>query len=130
MTEKTSSSNEIDDSKKKEFSLKLIDFYSDYITNSAQAVKKLADIEREYPEQYQIIRQAKFDPMSIDKIMENMTSEEKEIFFTLFMKSSLLGRKLVNLFDITADEKDDLAKELLDLSKEISDKLSARIEKL
>lgn len=112
----------------KDFYNELINFYKDFITGSSDAIRALATIEQKYPKQYEIIREIKFDPSSIEKLTDNMSDKQKETFFMIFVKASLIGKKLTNLFELTHDQKIKLAEELDEFSVFVDKKLKELTE--
>ncbi len=99
---------EIDNS----FFVDFTDFYSLFLKGNSMAIRKLADIQDKYPDAYKIIDELKDNPNLIEEISEKLTSEQKDILINFILKSSMLNRKLQNLFECSADEKRKLADEI------------------
>jgi len=100
------------DKENNKFFVDLIGFYSSFLKGNSKAIKKLADIQDNYPDIYKIIDDLKDNPSLIEEISEKLTSEQKDILIKFILKSSMLNRKLQNLFECSADEKRKLADEL------------------
>jgi hypothetical protein len=71
-------------------------------------VKKIADIEENYNEEYDQFRKAKLDPSQIDKLISEASPEARDTLLIIFARSSYLAPKLNNLFDLTLEEKKSL----------------------
>ncbi|MBU3957900.1 MAG: hypothetical protein KKB25_02410, partial [Nanoarchaeota archaeon] len=76
----------------------LINFYKASVMGTAESVKKLAEIEENFPITYGKFKKATFDPENIESIMTSMTEEQKEIFLIIFTKVSFIAKKLNQLF--------------------------------
>ncbi len=99
---------------KKAFLENLLGFYKASVMGTAESVKRLAEIEENFPENYGKFKEATFDPENIENIMTSMTEQEKEIFLIIFTKASIIAKKLNQLFEISIEEKKKLAKEIED----------------
>lgn len=102
----------------------LINFYKASVMGTAESVKKLAEIEENFPITYGKFKKATFDPENIESIMTSMTEEQKEIFLIIFTKVSFIAKKLNQLFEMPVDEKKKLAKEIEDFMRYMEKKLS------
>lgn len=111
------------------FVKELIEFYRGFVTGSSKSIRILAEIEEKYPKQYRIINEIRWDPESVEKLMEELTDNQKELFFNIFIKASILGQRLNRLFELTIDEKKKLADDLDKFSEEVEKKLTKIIEK-
>lgn len=103
--------------RKRELLKRLISFYRDYISGSAKAVDTLADIQEDFSDFYEIIDKVKSDPTLIDQVMAEMSEHDKETFLLILIKASMLGERMNKLFDLSVEEKRELAKDLREFSE-------------
>lgn len=111
-----------------EFVTELIKFFKSAICGSAESVKTLANIEEKFPTQYEQLKKSKIDPSQIDKIMGEMNQKDKDVMLTIFAKSSYIAPKLNNLFELSLEEKKELAKTIDEFGDFVEEKLKNMVK--
>jgi predicted flavoprotein YhiN len=115
--------------KEKEFGLELIKFYKSYLTGSADAIESLAIIEKKYPKEYKLVKQTKDDPSAIMQLTNELSDEAKETFLYIMIRASSLGSKLNNVFDLSQQDKEKLAKDIREFSLTVEKKITGLSKK-
>lgn len=110
--------------KQKKFGIELIKFYKEFLTGSSGAVKTLANIEKEYPKEYKIVKELKDDPNAIVQLSDKLPDDVKNILFSIIIESSVLGGKMNRLFDLSQKEKEELAKRIDEFATKIETELT------
>jgi hypothetical protein len=114
---------------KKEFAIKLIEFYKSTITSSIQSIKILAEIQRNFPKEYEIMEELKDDPSIVDQLADVLPQEEKDTMILIFIKASAIGRRMNKLFDLTVEEKEKLIKDLEDFAEFAEKRMKESLER-
>ena len=111
------------DNQDKEFLVSLIEFYKNIIGNASHSVRSLKDVQSKFPNQYQLLLDLQNDPSKLLEITKQMDKRVSSIMINLFVRSSILSNKINNMFELTVDEKEDLAKDLESFSEEFTNSL-------
>lgn len=114
---------------KNRFGIELIKFYKEFLLGSSKAVLQLAKIEQDFPEQYKVIRSLKDDPEAIFEMTTKLPSEVKDTLILVIVKSSAIGRKMNQLFDLNVEQKKELASEIEKFSTDVENKLGGLVAK-
>jgi hypothetical protein len=109
---------------KKDFLLSFAQFYKKFFDNSAEAVEMLADIQKNYRDEYNKIREFSSNPDAITELINKLSSEKKGILLNLLFRAGEFGNKMSNLFESEVKEKLQLAKELREFAAELSKSIS------
>lgn len=108
---------------KSNFIDKFAKFYGEYFTNTSKTVVLLADIQKEFGEEYNAIKEFGNDSKSINELIEKLPPEKQNLLLKMLLKAGKFGKDMVNLFESSEEEKRELAKELKDfgdlITKEI-----------
>lgn len=116
------------DKKTKEFGIKLIEFYKEFLLGTAKSVKILSEIQDKYGEQYEILNSVKDDPLAINEIASKLDSEQKDALFYVVLGASGLAVRLNKLFELSQEQKEKLSNDIETFSKEVEVKLKKLIE--
>ncbi|MCL4376236.1 hypothetical protein M1558_01965 [Candidatus Parvarchaeota archaeon] len=111
-----------------EFSKELIKFYKQMLEGPASSIETLAEIEEKFPDEYSIFKNLKDDPSTINTIVDKAPQDVKDALVIIMLKASNLGVKLSKLFDLTVEEKKQLARDLRSFGKETEGKLNKLIK--
>ena len=95
-------------------------FYEEYFGSSSKAIRLLADIQKNYPEQYESIKKFSTDPQAIDKLITEMKEEQQALLLKLLLKAGTFGRRIALLFELSVEEKKKLADEMEAFIKSIT----------
>ncbi|MBU1203648.1 MAG: hypothetical protein KKG60_01110 [Nanoarchaeota archaeon] len=98
----------------------LAKFYGEYFSNTAKAVELLAEIQKEFKEDYDRIRNFNEDPDAINDIIDKIPEDKQALLLKLLLRAGKFGRSMVNLFDSKEEEKRRLAKELKEFGENIA----------
>lgn len=112
---------------KQEFVREFMEFYKEFIQGSAGSIETLADLQENFPNQYEVFQEVHEDPMGLldtDKLSE----EEKDTLLTIVMRASSLGQRTQKVFDTSADEKRELSKDLEKFGDFVDEKLEDMME--
>lgn len=97
----------------------LVIFYKKFFIGTAEAIDVLADIEKDYPEEYKMIKDFGDNPNSIEELIEGLSSEKQSILLKLLLKSGKFAKDFINLLNFSEQQKRNLSKDLKDFSSEI-----------
>jgi len=103
-------------------------FYGEYFLSTAKAVELLADIQKEFKEDYDKIRKFSEDPDAINEIIDKLPEEKQALLLKLLLRAGKFGKSMINLFDSKEEEKRKLAKELKDFGENIAKELQKTIK--
>lgn len=113
----------------KEFIITLIEFYKESLCNSSATIKKLSELQRKFPENYDQFKKISLDPNVLPEVLAKLDDESRGILVDIYFKQDTLTRKTNLLLQMTADEKDIFAKELEDFGKLVDEKIKKLIKK-
>ena len=105
-----------------EFIEKLIEFYKEFTAGTSKSIKLLADIQKDYPNEYEKLQDLYNNPEVLSDIVGDMKSEVKDALILVIIKASAIGKKTSKLFELTAEEKYKLAQDLTDYAKFVEQK--------
>jgi hypothetical protein len=111
------------------FGKELIVFYKEFLLGSSKAVEQLAQIQKEYPEQYKIIREMKDDPEMIEQITMNLSEDVKDTLLLVIVKASTIGKRMNNLFELNSDEQKKLSEDIKKFSEYVEKRISDLYDK-
>lgn len=97
----------------------LSDFYAKFFSSVADSVILLADIERNYPEEYKKIKEFADNPDAIGDLIERLPPEKQAVLLKLLLKSGKFAKEFINLLNLSESQKRTLSIELKDFAKEI-----------
>lgn len=106
--------------RRKEFLLSFAQFYEKFFENSAEAVEMLAEIQTDYPNEYNVIREFSSDPTAIKDLINKLDPEKRGILLNILLQAGNFGIRMANLFESGAKEKIKLAAELRGFARELS----------
>jgi len=106
----------------KNFATAIRGFYSKFLKAISDTVIILADIEDEYKEDYQKLKEIQKDPTLILERLNELNEKDKEKLLAMFVRISKLESRMVKLFDLDSKEKRELAKELNEFISTINEK--------
>lgn len=115
--------------RRREFALRLIEFYKTSLTSANESIKILADIQKNYPDYYESVSEFKDDPMAIDELTENMTPDERDAILVILIRGSNIGKQASRLFNLTVNEKEKLIEDLEKFAAFVEKKLKEIVEK-
>lgn len=104
----------------------LLGYYQSSISGVIDSIDKIAEIQNNYPEQYDFFKNLSRDTNLIFQLGEQLSDTQKTILFELFIKSASLSERMKILTELTYKEKKILSKDLT----EFSDELIKRIEEI
>ena len=111
------------DEKDKNFLISLVEFYKETLGDASKTVRLLMNIQKKFPEQYQLLLDLQNDPSKILEITKQMNAEVSHIMINLFVQASILSNKVNRLFEISIEEKGILANDLEKFASEIIDSI-------
>jgi hypothetical protein len=114
---------------KRKFAINLIEFYKDSLCNSASSINKLAQLQKKFPKEYEVFKQASLDPTILPTILEKLDDESRGILVDIYFKQDVLSKKAHLLFQMGVKEKEEYAKQLADFGKLVDEKLKKLMEK-
>lgn len=97
----------------------LITFYGKFFTGTSDAVDTLIDIEKNYPDEYKIIKDFGDNPDAIGGLIEELSLEKQSLLLKLLLKSGKFARDFANLLNLNEEEKRKLSKDLKSFAEEI-----------
>ena len=100
------------------FFSRLVDFYQESLSGAADMVDTLAGIEETFPNEYKTLKGIKDDPDAINKMLTKAPQEIKDKLIVVMFKAGNLTQRINKLFDLSASEKRQLAKDLRKFSEE------------
>ena len=104
------------------FTEKLIEFYKEFTAGTSKSIKLLADIQKDYPNEYEKLQDLYNNPEVLSDMVGDMKPEVKDALILVIIKASAIGKKTSKLFELTADEKYKLAQDLTDYAKFVEQK--------
>jgi len=107
----------------KEFGGYLINFYKEFLLGTSKSVEILAKIEKEYPEEYKILKDIKDDPTVIAKLSDKIPDDVKTILYSIIVESSALAEKMNKVFELSQEDKESLAKDIRKFSERVNNEL-------
>ncbi|MCK4553082.1 hypothetical protein KAT80_02675 [Candidatus Pacearchaeota archaeon] len=87
-------------------------FYSTFLKSTSDSIRVLAKIQEEHSEEYNKLKEVQNDPSILLDNIGDLTEEEKDKLITIFFRVAKLERKMLKLFDLSAEDKEKLAKEI------------------
>lgn len=115
----------MDDKAKIEFVDLFALFYEKFFDSSAEAIEILAKAQKEYKKEYESIKDFNENPTMIDELIDNLPDEKQAVLLKILLKAGRFGKKISNLFESSAEDKEELANELKKFSKELKKELKA-----
>ena len=100
------------------FSKELLIFYKELVGGIAPAIRTLAEIQENFPKEFDKFSRVKGSPSMTIGIVDKAPTEVKEDLLLMLYKSSELGNKIDNLFSLSLTDKKQLAKDLKRLSED------------
>ncbi|MCD6229973.1 MAG: hypothetical protein J7K00_04160 [Candidatus Diapherotrites archaeon] len=113
---------------KEEFGIEMIKFYKEFLIGSSKSVELLANIEKKFPKEYEVIKELKDDPKVLVSLSSEVPDNVKTVLFSVLVEASLLGSRMNKLFDLTNEEKETLATDIDKFAKKIEKELGGLIE--
>jgi len=111
-----------------EFSTAMIQFFDSSIKNGSTPIRMLADIQENFPEQYDVMLKLREDPSLITE-NDSIPEQVKSAMLLIVLKASKLGAESQRIYEMSAKEKRDLADKLDEFSKFIKSKLEEVMKK-
>ncbi len=108
----------------KEFSGYLINFYKEFLLGTSKSVEILAKIEKEYPEEYKMLKELKDDPAAIAKLSDKIPDDVRTVFYFIVMESSGLAERMNKVFELSQEDKVILAKDIRKFSERVKNELN------
>jgi hypothetical protein len=105
------------------FTVELISFYKENLVSSADAVRRLAHLQKKYPEDYETIKQISYDPNGLPELLSKMDDETRGILVSIYLKQDTLSKKGITLFQMSSDEKKKYAEELEEFGKYVQSEI-------
>jgi len=102
-------------------------FYEKFFSGTADAVELLADLQRDYSEEYNLIKNFNKDVDAMEEFIDNLPEDKQAILLKIFLKANKFGKDMVNLFDSTEQEKRDLATNLKKFASELKNEFEKDI---
>lgn len=87
-------------------------FYSAFLKSSSESIIILAELQDKFKEEYDQLKEMQSDPSVALDGLDKLNDEEKDKLISMFVRVATLERKMIKLFEMTADEKRSYAKEL------------------
>ena len=103
-------------------------FYEKFFSGTADAVELLADLQRDYSEEYNLIKNFNKDVDAMEEFIDNLPEDKQAILLKIFLKANKFGKDMVNLFDSTEQEKRDLATNLKKFASELKNEFEKDLE--
>jgi hypothetical protein len=100
-------------------------FYEKFFNDTAGQILMLADIQKNYKEMYDKIKDFGTNPQIIEELIAKLNPEQQGMLLSILLQAGNFGRRTARLFESTEEEKITLAKDL----KTFSDGLKTKIEK-
>lgn len=107
----------------------LLDYYKNFVGDSSKSVRKLAQLQKKYPKNYDDFKESQADPTAMLEMTEKLTGEEKAILFELIFRMSDLTRRAINVINLDVKQQEKLADDLEEFAKDTETKLKSLIEK-
>lgn len=101
----------------------LLDYYQLSIGGVIGSIDKIAEIQKNYPEQYQIFKNLSRDTNLILQLGKKLSDTQKTILFELLIKSASLSERINILTELTYREKKILSKDMKEFSEELIEKI-------
>ena len=95
-------------------------FYKKFFESVSGAVDTLANIEKEYPEEYKKMKEFADNPNAIEELTEELPIEKQAILLKILLKSGKFARDFINLLNLDEAQKRKLSKDLKDFAEEIN----------
>ncbi|HLD04468.1 MAG TPA: hypothetical protein VJG90_02000 [Candidatus Nanoarchaeia archaeon] len=108
---------------KEEFLKEFMLFYKEFLSGTAGAVKRLANIQSNHKEDYDALKQLQINPDALFSLMGKFDAKKKLILYELIARSATLEGRVRMLFALNKDEQMKLAEDLEMFAKELSEKL-------
>ena len=103
----------------KKFLAKYSEFYRKFFTDTADSINQLGEIQEDFKDEYEKVREFYYDSKAIDELIEKLSPEEQGILLKILLKAGNVGKKISNLFEMTPKEKRTFSEELKKFSKEL-----------
>ena len=104
---------------KKDFATSIKLFYSKFLNSIADNIDALAIIEEEFKEDYENLKEIQKDPALILEKLRDLDEKEKDELIGMFMRIAQFEGKILKLFDLSPEEKKQLAKDLKEFTENI-----------
>ena len=105
------------------FVLDLIEFHKIFLTDASKSISKLAEIQKKYPEEYSDLVKMQKDPSYLLKLSEKLDDESRKILIDSFIRASTLSTKLMMLYELSYEEKQELIKEIEKFSESMQNSI-------
>lgn len=107
----------------KQLTEKMIKFFKGALASSSESVRALAEIQENFKDEYEALKDFQTEPALLDKLVDKIDEDQKDVLILIMGKASIIGRKMNNLFDLSVEDKKQLADDIDDFSKFVEKKL-------
>lgn len=111
-------------SKDERFFKELVLFYKESLENITQSIKRLANIQKDFPDHYETFKKLQKNPELLFKLKDKLPQDEQGILLEVFLRASTLGQRLNLLNELTYREKMILIKDINEFAKVIGKRLN------
>lgn len=111
------------DTKKVDFVNLFALFYERFFSATADSVELLAQLQKEYKEEYESIKLFSKDPDAIENLIEELPQEKQALLLKILLRAGKFGRDLAILFESNEEEKKILADNLRKFAKDLAQEM-------
>jgi len=115
--------------RREEFAVRLMEFYNKFLGGIADSIEYLADIQEEFPEEYENFKNAQIDLNKMPELLDELDPEMKGIFADIIIRIGIVSSRLNNAIILDSKEKIELAKELRKIIKAMNELTERRRKK-
>ncbi len=120
--------NSENEDRREQFLVEMLKNIRDYNSCAANAIEDLADTQEKYPEEYDNFKEFAEDPTLIHEITEQIPDEDvkneiRDTLFKIFLDITKISRKMRNIYDLSVEEKRDLAETMNEMINDMTNKL-------
>lgn len=115
--------------KDEQFALALVEFYKSFLGDTADSVRRLIKIQEKFPDGYKKLIEIQKDPSMLLELTKEVDEESARIIIEMFVKTSVLSKKTIGLFDLSVIEKKEFVDELEEF-KNYMDKYINELKKI
>lgn len=111
------------DNRDNQFIQEFMEFYNEFVRSSSDAISKLADVQKNYPEKYELLRNLHNNPLDMVEDIEQLGEKQKDALLMVILKASRLGQRTKNVIQTTVEEKEDLIEDLDGFGEFVEEKI-------